>query len=161
MDCDRRGMDYAAVLEEIAVGYGQALSFAKYKGWKNPRDGRRNDRDVVASDRMVYDYFEKVPRLKRAPVGGNERRLSFKPYDQTLSQSEATAAANRCMHCGRCTECDNCLIFCPDVSVFVRGAGCFGYAIDYDYCKGCGICFTECPRHAITMVSQGAPEEEV
>ncbi|MEM2686731.1 MAG: 4Fe-4S binding protein, partial [Thermoproteota archaeon] len=27
--------------------------------------------------------------------------------------------------------------------------------IDYNYCKGCGICAEECPRKAITMV----PEE--
>ena len=26
------------------------------------------------------------------------------------------------------------------------------YAIDYDYCKGCGICAAECPCGAIEMV---------
>jgi Pyruvate/2-oxoacid:ferredoxin oxidoreductase delta subunit len=25
------------------------------------------------------------------------------------------------------------------------------FEVIYDYCKGCGICATECPRHAITM----------
>jgi Pyruvate/2-oxoacid:ferredoxin oxidoreductase delta subunit len=25
------------------------------------------------------------------------------------------------------------------------------YEIDYDYCKGCGICFEECPRGAILL----------
>ncbi|HHH77643.1 MAG TPA: hypothetical protein ENL18_00310, partial [Thermoplasmatales archaeon] len=23
--------------------------------------------------------------------------------------------------------------------------------VDYDYCKGCGICASECPTHAIAM----------
>ena len=29
------------------------------------------------------------------------------------------------------------------------------YEIDYDYCKGCGICFEECPRSAILLEGGG------
>jgi Pyruvate/2-oxoacid:ferredoxin oxidoreductase delta subunit len=25
---------------------------------------------------------------------------------------------------------------------------------DYDYCKGCGICFRECPRAAIGLIEE-------
>jgi ferredoxin len=28
------------------------------------------------------------------------------------------------------------------------------YAIDYDFCKGCGICAAECPCGAIAMVPE-------
>jgi Pyruvate/2-oxoacid:ferredoxin oxidoreductase delta subunit len=28
------------------------------------------------------------------------------------------------------------------------------YTIDYDYCKGCGICVAECPCGAIEMVPE-------
>lgn len=28
------------------------------------------------------------------------------------------------------------------------------YEIDYDYCKGCGICANECPTKAIEMVPE-------
>lgn len=48
----------------------------------------------------------------------------------------------------KCVNCDNCLIFCPDSSVNRNRD------IDYDYCKGCGICANECPVVAITMIKE-------
>jgi Pyruvate/2-oxoacid:ferredoxin oxidoreductase delta subunit len=35
-----------------------------------------------------------------------------------------------------------------------RFDGAHGYAVDYDYCKGCGICVEECPCGAIEMVPE-------
>jgi len=47
-------------------------------------------------------------------------------------------------------------IFCPDgvVSKTVPPK------IDYEYCKGCGICAAECPACAITMVAETEIEKE-
>jgi 2-oxoacid:acceptor oxidoreductase delta subunit (pyruvate/2-ketoisovalerate family) len=47
-------------------------------------------------------------------------------------------------------ECDNCYGACPDNAVIKLGPW-LRYEIDYDYCKGCGICAAECPCGAITM----------
>jgi phenylglyoxylate dehydrogenase delta subunit len=30
----------------------------------------------------------------------------------------------------------------------------FWFDINYDTCKGCGICATECPHRAITMIEE-------
>lgn len=77
----------------------------------------------------------------------------------------------------RCTGCALCVTYCPDAAAKYVGDRRLGdderrwdrrpvpqaarhdgdrkIAIDYDYCKGCGICEVECPVDAIKMV----PEE--
>ncbi|NPV92755.1 MAG: 4Fe-4S binding protein [Firmicutes bacterium] len=53
----------------------------------------------------------------------------------------------------RCNLCLLCWVYCPDGTVKRVGEK---LEIDYEYCKGCGICSRECKRNCITMV-----EEEV
>jgi 2-oxoacid:acceptor oxidoreductase delta subunit (pyruvate/2-ketoisovalerate family) len=51
-----------------------------------------------------------------------------------------------------CTACLRCYLACPDGAVLRAGAA---VRIDYDFCKGCGICARECRTQAILMI----PEE--
>ena len=154
MDCDRRGLNSLTELDDLAIGNGSAISFSRYNEHHSSGTTRRNEKKVVDHSQIVFDYIDKQPPIHSEPIPPNERILSFSPthpgYDSTQAQQESV----RCMHCGRCTECDNCLIFCPDMSVSKPKTNEFGYTVDYDYCKGCGICFSECPRHAITMVEE-------
>jgi 2-oxoacid:acceptor oxidoreductase delta subunit (pyruvate/2-ketoisovalerate family) len=57
------------------------------------------------------------------------------------------------MSCGNCFGCDNCYGVCPDNAVR-KIDGAHGYEIDYDFCKGCGLCVSECPAGAIVMVPE-------
>lgn len=43
-----------------------------------------------------------------------------------------------------CVHCLMCWLFCPDTAIEVENGKMIG--IDYDHCKGCGICARECPR---------------
>ena len=52
---------------------------------------------------------------------------------------------------GRCTGCLRCYLACPDGAVLRAGAA---VRIDYDFCKGCGICAHECNAQAILMISE-------
>ncbi len=49
-------------------------------------------------------------------------------------------------------KCTLCYIFCPEGCI-ERGADGY-FEADLAYCKGCGICATECRRKAITMVEE-------
>lgn len=50
----------------------------------------------------------------------------------------------------RCTKCSFCWIFCPDGCI-QRGQE---YSVNYNNCRGCGVCATECPQKAIEMVRE-------
>lgn len=54
--------------------------------------------------------------------------------------------------------CFNCWLYCPDAVITKT----IPPVIDYEYCKGCGICAQECPASAIEMQdeSQFAPKEK-
>lgn len=54
----------------------------------------------------------------------------------------------------KCINCLICWIYCPDSAIIVKDGKVEG--IDYDHCKGCGICSRECPVkvHAIEMVDE-------
>jgi pyruvate ferredoxin oxidoreductase delta subunit len=55
-----------------------------------------------------------------------------------------------------CINCFFCWVFCPDNAIIVDQEKIIG--INYDYCKGCGICENECPvkkkLKPITMVKE-------
>ncbi|MCL6431447.1 MAG: FAD-dependent oxidoreductase, partial [Anaerolineae bacterium] len=103
---------------------------------------------VVGPEDLNADYIEPAPRPALAERPVELRRNGFEEVNLGIPAEVAVAEAARCMSCGVCTGCDTCYIFCPDVSV--ARAGPCRYTIDYDYCKGCGICVHECPRCAMS-----------
>ncbi len=42
-----------------------------------------------------------------------------------------------------CINCFFCWVFCPDNAIIVENEKVVG--INFDYCKGCGVCANECP----------------
>jgi NADPH-dependent glutamate synthase beta subunit-like oxidoreductase len=140
----------ASVVEAIAAGrkaaerIGRMLSREPEPAVEEPR--------TISIENINTAYFTKGKRalVPRIPV---EQALAgygeiFTGYDGELLRREA----DRCFSCGVCNYCDNCWVFCPDVAV-KRLAN--EYEFDYDYCKGCLVCVTECPRSAISTREEG------
>jgi NADPH-dependent glutamate synthase beta subunit-like oxidoreductase len=115
-----------------------------------PRDV---DPAVVGFEGLNLAYFEEEARPGQAQAPAEERVKDFREVNRGFDEEGAVVEAARCFSCGTCNECDNCLIFCPDLAVLRDGER--SYVFNYDYCKGCGVCFTECPRGVISL------EEEI
>jgi len=58
----------------------------------------------------------------------------------------------------KCVNCMICWVFCPDSSILVKEEKMVG--VDYDHCKGCGICAHECPTGALEMKPEYLFREE-
>ena len=71
------------------------------------------------------------------------------------TEEEAQTEAARCMSCGLCFECDNCVMYCPQDAVFKvkKDQATLGRYVDTDYakCVGCHICADVCPTGYIQM----------
>jgi 2-oxoacid:acceptor oxidoreductase delta subunit (pyruvate/2-ketoisovalerate family) len=100
-------------------------------------------------------YYSDAPAQVRPKLEAARRITTFDEVTGGLDESTALYEARRCMSCGNCFGCDNCYGVCPDNAVIKLGTGEYQYQVDYDYCKGCGICASECPCGAIQM----QPEE--
>jgi len=151
----RQGLEAVGpALEGCVVGDGPSLSMEIHL--QGPR--RLRSPHVVAYQEINIDHFRFSPRMVQPRLLREERVQSFDEIDLKVSAQTAVKEAERCFHCGLCNQCDNCRLFCPDLAV-VRDDGPGGRHIDYDYCKGCGICVVECPRNAMALEEEGAREE--
>ncbi|MHB1310686.1 MAG: NAD(P)-binding protein [Gemmatimonadaceae bacterium] len=120
--------------------------------WRGLDPVRRKDpvNTAVGVDDLNLSQFARAPRHADAHLASDEALAAgFAEANGGLTVAQAINESHRCLNCGVCTECDVCLILCPDAAI-TRAAG-GGYDIALDYCKGCGICAAECPRGAIAM----------
>ncbi len=49
-----------------------------------------------------------------------------------------------------CIDCQFCWVYCPDISIISRDKKMLG--VDYDHCKGCGICVEVCPTNPKSLL---------
>ena len=130
----------ASQIKPFAVGRLGAVSYEVFKLGVTGRIPRPLQ-GVVRFEDLSLAHFEKTPRLHPASP------------QETLDRRQRIASARRCFQCGTCTFCMRCYDYCPDLSIQMDGKA-KERAIDYDHCKGCGICAEECPRGAISWVHE-------
>jgi NADPH-dependent glutamate synthase beta subunit-like oxidoreductase/Pyruvate/2-oxoacid:ferredoxin oxidoreductase delta subunit len=117
----------------------------------------RSDRYIIPHDKLFLGHFGYVARNHRDVVTLNKESAlgNFDERLGVLSQENAVAEAKRCMSCGMCFECDNCVVYCPQTAVYrvKKTEATTGryVATDYNKCIGCHICADVCPTGYIQM----------
>jgi len=117
----------------------------------------RSGRYVIPHDDMFLGHFTFTPRYKRKIITlDRESALgNFEERIEALAEDQAVNEAKRCMSCGLCFECDNCVVYCPQTAVFKvkKNQSTTGRYVDTDYnkCIGCHICSDVCPTGYIQM----------
>ena len=141
MDCHRKNKAVSSVMDQIAIGGGAVSVFPATKRypplirpWITPPIHQMppplihqfipiQEGQSQKSGGLNHDGVRLFPNGGRnlfthATAGCS--RPNILSVSGTLAREDAEAESARCMHCGRCTECNNCLVFCPDVSILVR-----------------------------------------
>jgi NADPH-dependent glutamate synthase beta subunit-like oxidoreductase len=145
----------------VTVGIGHGKKAARnIDGWLRGEVYEAPPKhELVTFDMLNTWYYADAPWTVQPQLDPIRRQGTFDEVVRGLDESNALFEARRCLSCGNCFSCDNCYGVCPDNAVLKLGdavdANVNGYAIDLDYCKGCGMCVAECPCGAIRM----EPEE--
>jgi 2-oxoacid:acceptor oxidoreductase delta subunit (pyruvate/2-ketoisovalerate family) len=150
IDTFLRTADIKTAIQPTTVGDKDSISMQRYLHGDFRFDGSK----VVRFEDLNTAYFEPAHQVTLPRLSLEEAKGSFAEVNTGLDEETVLRESGRCFNCGVCNMCENCWVFCPDISIWPKKDA-FGYDIDYDHCKGCGICVEECPRAAMSM------EEEI
>lgn len=106
---------------------------------------------LVGIEQLHVWYRTKADTKPEAHIEPAVAVRGFEEIVTGFSEAEARFEAQRCLSCGNCFECDGCFGACPEDAIEKLGKG-NRYKFHYDLCTGCGVCYEQCPCHAIDMV---------
>ena len=133
----------------VGIGHGKKAA-RNIDAWLREGSYAAPDKHHLAGPGSLNTwYYSDAPATVRPTLEAARRVSTFDEVVGGLDESTALFEARRCMSCGNCFGCDNCYGVCPDNAIVKIADG--QYEIDYDYCKGCGLCVAECPCGAIEM----------
>ncbi len=98
-----------SVVEAVACGKEAAISIERYLTGLDLREGREKEWDYVRPDLEDEHIMERMPVKRRPPA---ERKDDFKEIAAGFSEEEAKTESERCLNCGICSECYQCVKAC-------------------------------------------------
>ena len=137
----------------VGIGHGKLAArhidaWLRRTTWVHPES-----HELASYDKLNTWYYSDAPKSRQPVLDTIRRQSTFDEVVGGFDEVTAQFEARRCLSCGNCFECDNCYGVCPDNAVIKLGPG-QRYQFNYDYCKGCGLCVSECPCGAIRTVPE-------
>lgn len=114
---------------------------------------QENGWDTFEIGTILRPFEETVPNVMN--VVPEERA-----YSKSNSYSVSVAdwrIEKPLLNLDECIHCQFCWIYCPDMSIISRDKKMV--SVDYDHCKGCGICVEVCPTNALLMFPEQTDDE--
>jgi NADPH-dependent glutamate synthase beta subunit-like oxidoreductase/Pyruvate/2-oxoacid:ferredoxin oxidoreductase delta subunit len=136
-----------------AIGHGRRAAEAMellFQGQPLPRSDRPT---IVKYEKLKHDYFVPKPQQKRSLKHPDVVKGSWVETLVPLAREDVVKEADRCMSCGLCFECNQCLLFCPQGAIEKFKGNPEGQVMftRYERCVGCHICSEVCPTGFIDM----------
>ncbi len=117
----------------------------------------QSNSQIISHKDLFKGHFKFEPRAKRDEIHIEADKVlgNFEERIKVFSEQQAINEGKRCMSCGMCFECDNCVVYCPQTAVARvpkkdRAVGRYVYT-EYTKCIGCHICADVCPTGYIKM----------
>jgi heterodisulfide reductase subunit A-like polyferredoxin len=105
----------ATVVEAVNAGREAAISISRFLNGLDLSKDRDRKLPVVE---LEPEEIAKEPRLNPSKTASLERIKSFNEVQQALSEEEAVSEAKRCLDCGICSECLQCVDACLAKAVY-------------------------------------------
>jgi heterodisulfide reductase subunit A-like polyferredoxin len=99
-------------IEAVAAGKEAAISIDRYLQGLDLYEGRPKPKLEKARFEEIFAGQSKAPRerMKRLPL--EERQKSFSEVKKGFTEEQAQREALRCLNCGLCSECLQCVALC-------------------------------------------------
>ena len=143
------GDDRGPGIASRSVAHGRLAAEAAHAQLRGePRPLSRPVPPTVETGKIKTDYY--TGRVR----GGHSRRPQEQwleqpnlEIDQTISSEQACKEAARCLSCGLCFDCYQCVMYCNAGGFSPVGDAAPGhyYTLALEACQGCGKCIELCP----------------
>jgi len=98
------------VIEAIAAGKQAAISMDRFMRGADLAEGR--EKEWKAVQEVETEGYDRIPRHAMPRLSPEERTGNFREVQLGFSEEETVAEAKRCLDCGVCSECYQCVAAC-------------------------------------------------